>query len=74
MMAAISSCKSSYVFYGGHVDSADVSVLILYLMTITSLRVLWLCGDVNEIPLMCPINIQTYFEMENVGSMEVLLS
>lgn len=56
------------------VDSADVSVLILYLMRITSFRVLWLCGDVNEIPLVCPINIQTYFEMENVGSMEVLLS
>ena len=56
------------------VDSADVSVLILYLMSITSFRVQWLCGDVNEIPLVCPINIQTYFEMENVGSMEVLLS
>lgn len=56
------------------VDSADVSVLILYLMSITSFRVLSLCGDVNEIPLVCPINIQTYFEMENVGSMEVLLS
>lgn len=39
------------------VDLVDVLVFILYLMSIILFCVLWLCGDVNEIFLVCLINI-----------------
>ena len=37
-------------------------------MTITSVSKA--SGHTDEVPLVCAINIQTYFEMENVDSVE----